>query len=127
MNTNTADISFIASRVIRRMVPDRSLWKAARTYLQDLGVKSFDQGNFTIVTLFDPLDGVIGAGAAKRMPEDGVNHAIGYNIALTRAVESVISSLELSRCSHNQEDYEQEGCSGKCEKMATRRREVEAS
>ena len=70
-----------------------SLRKLTREFVQGLRVSLFEQGNFTIVTLQDGMGKIAGAGASKRMPGDSTDEAIGYNLALIRAVEVAVDDF----------------------------------
>lgn len=85
-------LSHVISRVVGRELPQH-LWRTARSFIQSLELACFEHGNFTIVTLSDLEGEVWGAGASKRMPGDVADDAIGYNIALVRAVESVVKTI----------------------------------
>ena len=81
-----ASLSLIASRVARRATEDAEDRKMIRAFIQNLELTTFEDGNFTIVTLSRGNE-VIGAGASKKNNADVYDEGIGFNLALVRAAE----------------------------------------
>lgn len=81
----------IIERLSKRVIKDPIRREELVQFTRDLKVSSFNQDNFTIVTLAGP-NGVASVGVSKRMPHDEWNVTIGYNIALVRAVKSFFES-----------------------------------
>lgn len=91
-------ISYTAmlDRVIRRSLTDEGLISDARDRLRlkdshghgSVVIDTIDQGNFTIVMLNDADGHCVGVGASKRNTDDAHDPSVGYNIAVTRAIEN---------------------------------------
>jgi hypothetical protein len=91
MNTK-ANLSHVAQRVVNRTTDDPKKRKSLLARLSKLKASSFRHDNFTVVTLSTESGRVAGAGASKRSPTDPLDEAIGFNLALIRAVEGVVQS-----------------------------------
>lgn len=87
-----ATLSHVARRVVNRTIDDPKIRKSLLIRLSKLKTSSFRHDNFTVVTLSTVAGRVAGAGASKRSPTDPLDEAIGYNLALIRAVEGVVQS-----------------------------------
>lgn len=78
------------NRVLKR-VPHKNL-KNISEILNNLFISQIVYGNFTVINLQTHDGDIAGTGIAKRNPIDINDPAVGYNIALHRAIENVIDS-----------------------------------
>lgn len=95
-----ASFNRMLARVLQRSLSDKGLIEDARAFLKlnvdgtgTVTEQVITQGNFTIVMLVDMGERPVGIGVSKRNNEDPVDPDVGYNIALTRAIENGLESF----------------------------------
>lgn len=86
-----------AQRAAKRVIKNESMRESAVKYVSKLTVTRFKRDNFTtvILTLGSTAtmpNAILGVGVSKRSPNDFENDSIGYNLALVRAAEMVMTT-----------------------------------
>lgn len=98
MATKT-ELSVVIDRAMKRLLKcNIMLQQQTLEYVNSLRVSEHKQGNFYVVALVTKSSpaAIISLGVAKRMPTDASDDAIGYNIALVRAVDAFIKTRIIS-------------------------------